>query len=286
MYSTDFSNIGNHDALQGGDYVKPTALILDLGGVFCTFSNVPDAPIPPQQFRFLLDSSEWHDFESGKAPPAQVYKALTERFALADGALEETLHLVSSTLAVNEDLLAAIKQLKKDSNGQLRVFAASNISQESYNTLRLKLQGWEVFDDIFISANVGIRKPERTFYNRVLAAAGIAAESTVFVDDRTENVISAQCCGMHGVLFDKTDNVIRKLHTLFGDPVQRGKAWLRAHAKNMWCMTNTGVEVREQYQQLLMLHLTDDWYVGSEETTPQRSILKSLSKEPCPYRST
>ncbi|KIM94467.1 hypothetical protein OIDMADRAFT_45810 [Oidiodendron maius Zn] len=237
----------------------PGALILDLGGVFYTFSDVPDAPIPSKQFKFLLDSSEWHDLESGKMSENEAFKAITERLSLAEGDIEGTLRLVSATLKLNDGLVAAIRQLKDDSDGRLRVFAASNISQDRYNVLRSNLQGWDIFDGIFISASLGVRKPERAFYDRLLEAASLTAESTVFIDNRTENVIGAQCCGMHGVLFDSTNSVVRKLLALFDNPIQRGNAWLHAHARNMWCMTNTGVEVREMFQQLFILYLTNDW---------------------------
>lgn len=108
----------------------------------------------------------------------------------------------------------------------------------------------------------------KAFFDRALKDAGLNAKSTVFVDDRPENVICAQCSGMQGVLFDNTDRVIQKLNSLFGDPVERGKSWLRAHAKGMWCISNTGIEIREQFQQLLLLHWTNDWY----EVTPDNKF--------------
>jgi FMN phosphatase YigB (HAD superfamily) len=243
---------------QEGEKSKPTALILDLGGVFCTWDDVPSSPVPIKQFRFLIGSSEWHDFESGKAEADIVYKALTKRFGFAEGALEETLRLVTSTLKRNEQLFTAVKKLKEDSDGQLRVFGASNISREMYDVLRGVISGWEIFDEVYISHALGVCKPERKFYDRVLKAAGLVAKSTVFVDDCTENVITAQCCGMRGVLFEDTCSAIQELYAIFDDPVQRGKAWLRTNAKNMWCVSNTGVEIRDQFQQLLMLHLTND----------------------------
>lgn len=255
--------------------------MLDLGGVFCNFSAAPDAPIPPKQFKYILESSEWHSLESGKAVASEVYKALTERFDLAEGALQETVRLASSTLTLNDDFVAAIRKLKQDTHGRLRVVAATNMSNDSYDIVRAKIGGWDIFDDVFTSASLGVRKPERAFFDRVLQAAGLDAESTVFVDDRPENVICAQCRGMRGVLFDKTDSVVQKLHAFFGDPVERGKAWLRAHAKDMWCVSNTGVEIREQFQQLLLLHLTDEWYVFSRE---KRTIVKSTMEHadrPC-----
>ncbi|KAJ5019550.1 hypothetical protein K4K57_012691 [Colletotrichum sp. SAR 10_99] len=133
------------------------------------------------------------------------------------------------------------------------------MSKASYDIVRAKLGGWDIFDGVFTSASLGVRKPEREFFDRVLEAAGVDAQSAVFVDDRTENVICAQCCGMKGVLFSDTESAIQMLHALFGDPVERGKSWLLAHAKNMWCLSSTGVEIRDQFQQLLLLHLTNDW---------------------------
>lgn len=199
--------------------------------------------------------------ELGKGTPSEVYKVLAERFAVTEDALQETVRQVSSTITLNDDLVATIRRLRLDSGGHLRVFAATNMSKASYDIVRAKLGGWDIFDDVFTSASLGVRKPEREFFDRVLKAAGVDAQSAVFVDDRTENVISARCCGMKGVLFSDTKSAIQMLHALFGDPVERGKSWLLAHAKNMWCVSSTGVEIRDQFQQLLLLHLTNDWYV-------------------------
>ncbi|KAI3535680.1 hypothetical protein CSPX01_11204 [Colletotrichum filicis] len=249
----------HHGALEGSVNGRPTALILDIGGVFCNFSAVPDAPIPGKVFKRVLESSEWHSLEADKATQSEVFGALTKRFALTEGALQQTIQLASSTLTLNEDFVAAVRNLKENSNGQLRVIAATNMSTESYNIVHSKIGGWDIFDDVYTSASLGVRKPEQGFFDRALEDAGLNAKSTVFVDDRPENVICAQCRGMQGVLFDNTDRVIQKLNSLFGDPIERGKSWLRAHAKDMWCISNTGIEIREQFQQLLLLHWTNDW---------------------------
>ncbi|KAJ0301589.1 hypothetical protein COL516b_007560 [Colletotrichum fioriniae] len=244
---------------QGNLNGRPTALMLDIGGVFCNFSAVPDAPIPTKVFKRVLESSEWHSLEAGKATQSEVFRALTERFALAEGALQHTIQLASSTLTLNEDFVAVVRNLKKNSDGQLRVIAATNMSTESYDIVRSKVGGWDIFDDVYTSASLGVRKPEQGFFDQALKAAGLDAKSTVFVDDRPESVICAQCRGMQGVLFDNTERVVQKLNNFFGDPVERGQSWLRAHAKDMWCVTNTGIEIREQFQQLLLLHWTNDW---------------------------
>ncbi|KAK1633506.1 Haloacid dehalogenase-like hydrolase-domain-containing protein, partial [Colletotrichum phormii] len=215
--------------------------------------------IPPKTFKRVLESSEWHNLESGKATVSDVYPALTKRFTLEEGALQGTIQLASSTLTLNEPFVVAVRNLKKNSGGQLRVIAATNMSSESYDTVRSKIGGWDIFDDVYTSASLGVRKPEQAFFDRVLKAAGLDTKSTVFVDDRPENFICDQCRGMRGVLFENADVVIQQLNNLFGDPIERETSWLRAHAKNMWCMSNTGIEISEQFQQLLLLHWTNDW---------------------------
>ncbi|PTB36219.1 hypothetical protein M441DRAFT_151448 [Trichoderma asperellum CBS 433.97] len=228
-------------------------------GVFYTFPDIDSAPISSHIWKQVIDSQEWHDLESGKLPAPEVFEALTERFRLGEGALEEMIRLSQAGFVGNEQLIAGIKELKQNHDGIIGVVLASNIYQVLYDTIREKVNSWDIFDHVFTSASLGARKPERAFYDRVLESVGVAAESVVFVDDRPENVIAAQCRGMHGVVFGGTDDALGKLHAMFGSPAQRGKSWLRAHAKNMWSVSNTGIEIQEQFQQLLLLHITGDW---------------------------
>ncbi|KAH8126190.1 HAD-like protein [Trichoderma asperelloides] len=238
--------------------VRPTVLMMELGGVFYSLPDIESAPIPSHIWKQLVDSQEWHDLESSKLSAPEVFKALTERFGLAEGALEEMICLSQTGFVGNEKLVAGIKELKQNHPDSI-VVLASNICQVLYDTIREKVDSWDIFDHVFTSTSLGARKPECAFYDRVLESVGVAAESIVFVDDRPENVIAAQCCGMHGVVFGGTAEALGRLYAMFGSPAQRGKSWLRAHAKKMWSVSNTGVEIQEQFQQLLLLHVTDDW---------------------------
>ncbi len=57
----------------------------------------------------------------------------------------------------------------------------------------------EVFQHIFVSSEMGLRKPERAAFEAVAEATGISATSTLFFDDSPENVTGAKASGLHAV---------------------------------------------------------------------------------------
>ncbi|MCD8283213.1 MAG: HAD family phosphatase [Opitutae bacterium] len=54
-----------------------------------------------------------------------------------------------------------------------------------------------VFDKAFFSDELHSVKPAREIYERALAAAGVAAAESLFIDDNPANVAGAQAVGMH-----------------------------------------------------------------------------------------
>ena len=65
-----------------------------------------------------------------------------------------------------------------------------------------------LFDEVVLSGDLGIVKPDHKIYEYTLDKLGVSAEQTVFVDDRQINVDAAQECGMTGVLFTDTPTFI------------------------------------------------------------------------------
>jgi putative hydrolase of the HAD superfamily len=59
----------------------------------------------------------------------------------------------------------------------------------------------ELFDDVVVSAEVGMAKPDARIYRLAAQRLGLAAEECVFVDDLAGNVEAARGAGMHGVHF-------------------------------------------------------------------------------------
>jgi len=76
----------------------------------------------------------------------------------------------------------------------------------------------DAFDQVVISAEEGVMKPDLRIYRLALERLGVAAEQAVFVDDFAENVAAARWAGMHAVHFRTTDQALDDVEQLLGSP--------------------------------------------------------------------
>jgi putative hydrolase of the HAD superfamily len=76
---------------------------------------------------------------------------------------------------------------------------------------------WDgMFDDIVISGEVGLRKPEPEIFHLAAERIGLRAEDCVFVDDLELNVEGARALGMTAIHHTSYDGTRRELESLFG----------------------------------------------------------------------
>jgi putative hydrolase of the HAD superfamily len=54
---------------------------------------------------------------------------------------------------------------------------------------------------------MGVRKPTRAIYERVLGMTQARPERTLFVDDRTQNLLPARALGMRTIHFESADQL-------------------------------------------------------------------------------
>ena len=72
----------------------------------------------------------------------------------------------------------------------------------------------DIFDDMIISAEVGLAKPDRMIYQLALDRLGVEAEQTIFIDDFIENIEGARELGIHGIHFQDPQTVLEELKDL------------------------------------------------------------------------
>jgi len=65
--------------------------------------------------------------------------------------------------------------------------------------------GW--FDRVIISGDVGLAKPDPAIFSLALAACGLEARETVFIDDAPANVAVARELGLDAILFQGPDRL-------------------------------------------------------------------------------
>jgi HAD superfamily hydrolase (TIGR01509 family) len=95
----------------------------------------------------------------------------------------------------------------------LYAFTNSNPSHQSVWTTELRLElTW--FRAVFVSSELGMRKPERDAYLEVVTRTGHRASEFLFFDDSPENVAGARAAGMQAVLARSAADVRKALREL------------------------------------------------------------------------
>jgi HAD superfamily hydrolase (TIGR01509 family) len=76
---------------------------------------------------------------------------------------------------------------------------------------------WQIddaFDQLIISAEIGLVKPDLVIYQWMLAELGLEPSQAVFVDDFQHNVQGAQAAGLHAIHFRTPDQALGELQIL------------------------------------------------------------------------
>lgn len=111
---------------------------------------------------------------------------------------------------LDRELVGNIRTLKQD-------FTIAVISNYTI-ILRDKIENlWQIgdaFDELIVSSEVGIMKPNPGIFQIALERTATHPEESVFIDDFIENVEGAQNIGMHAILFKSSEQTIKDLTAL------------------------------------------------------------------------
>jgi putative hydrolase of the HAD superfamily len=92
----------------------------------------------------------------------------------------------------------------------------SNAWDNLHEILGKKWKIADAFDEIFVSAEMGVAKPDPKIYEMVLAKLGVAPVETVFIDDFIENIEAARKLRMQGIHFQGVGEAMVELKALLG----------------------------------------------------------------------
>ncbi len=111
---------------------------------------------------------------------------------------------------VDEEIVDYIQSLRP----RYQTVLLSNAWDNLRKVLATKWKIADAFDEIFISAEMGIAKPDPRIYKMVLEKLDVAPEETVFIDDFIKNIESARKLGMFGIHFQNKDQAMAELMSL------------------------------------------------------------------------
>jgi len=162
---------------------------------------------------FLRDvvNLEWHSQHDAGRPFAETSAELIAawpRFAEAIAAFGPRFsETVTGLLPGMGELVRALHAR------QVPLYAITNFSHEFWPPFRAREAAiFDLFEDIMVSGEERLLKPQREIYQRALTRFGIAASDAIFIDDREDNVRGAEALGICGHVFRGVASLTAELH--------------------------------------------------------------------------
>ncbi len=112
--------------------------------------------------------------------------------------------------ALDEDLINYLRTIRPD--------YMTALLSNAWDDLRPAIEDlWKIddaFDRILISSEIGIIKPDRLIFERMLSDLGVKPAEAVFVDDFPQNVAAAEEVGLEAIHFRETNQTLEDLQAL------------------------------------------------------------------------
>jgi len=157
-----------------------------------------------EQFDLNAEDFEWRhkeviaEWEEGRIT-IEEYLDISVFYAKRHFSREEFIEFMYSQSIPDEATISVARTLARQPGYTLMTL---NNESEELNTYRIEKFGIsQIFEAFLSSCWLGVRKPIRRFYNRGLGIAHAEAATSLLIDDRQQNLISASTLGMNVVHF-------------------------------------------------------------------------------------
>ncbi len=181
-------------------------IVFDLGGVLIDwnprylyrkiFEN------RPEQMEFFLNNictSKWNAQQDAGRPFSEAVKLLqTQHPEYADAIAAYDKRWEEMLGDANRETVCLLQRFRQSA---MPLYALTNWSAEKFPIARKRFDFLNWFDDILVSGEVKMKKPDPRIFQHFLAKYQLIAEETLFIDDSSDNVISAGKLGLQTIHF-------------------------------------------------------------------------------------
>ena len=190
------------------------SVIFDYGGVLVRHQTDTDQSRMARRLGISSDRftglywAKRADYDKDAMTAGEYWQDIASEGAatLTAGAVDELISIdTESWMQFDEVMWDWIEQLRK---ARKRVAILSNMPRELGQALKTTTTRLEVFDQITLSYEVRAAKPEPMIYRHCLKGLDALPERTLFLDDRMENVQSAELLGIRAMQFLDRDHVL------------------------------------------------------------------------------
>jgi len=193
------------------------ALIWDFEGVLLQ-TNHESAPlaaaerlnVPPEKVKRVFFSEFNNRVDIGEFSQSDFWDHIIQTLELPQEkrvALEDFFY---KDFFVDQELLKDIRHYRK----QYKTGLLTNFSEvlRPMLTTQWKIDG--AFDEIVISCEIGMVKPDPNIFIHILNRLGCAANEAIFIDDRILNIEGAEKAGLHAIHFTNRRETIKMINSI------------------------------------------------------------------------
>ncbi len=200
------------------------ALLFDLGGVLINidFARALRAwsafsPLSVAQLKAAFQQDDAYErIETGRITTARYFEHL--RACLKLDATDEQIADAWNALLLDEitETVDAIRRAREQL--KLPCYIFSNTSPTHHALWRVRhARMLEAFERVFVSSEIGLRKPHREAFDFVAREIGVPPQAILFFDDLADNVAGAAAAGFSTVHVRGPADVQKVLHQLASD---------------------------------------------------------------------
>ena len=194
------------------------AVIWDMGGVLLRTEDYASRERLAQRLGLSRSDLEklvfWGESGSraqlGEITIDQHWENLRQELNLSDQAMVDFKEDFWCGDRVDMKLVEYIRSLRSHYKTGLLSNAFSNLRQAISEVWKFA----DAFDEMIISAEVGLVKPDDRIYCLALERLGVSAEEAVFVDDFSSNIEGARLLNMRTIHFKNSQQVLDELAQL------------------------------------------------------------------------
>jgi HAD superfamily hydrolase (TIGR01509 family) len=154
-------------------------------------------------FKFLEGPAQ--EFEKGEINSESFYRVVEKELKL--GISLEKFKFAWCSVAT--EYVDGMERLLKILNAKYPIYMLSNTNELHFEYIMRKFPVLNCMRDFFLSYEIGVMKPSDEIYLYMLKTLRLNSSEVILIDDKEENVTSAERLGIDAVRFTTADELIR-----------------------------------------------------------------------------
>jgi HAD superfamily hydrolase (TIGR01509 family) len=181
-------------------------IVFDYSGVITPslLKNWVKANLKETDIKYKLYKEKSYDWDLGTQTIDEVNNILSDITGVPKDLVWEKIYTPQKP---DKELITVIKKLKKN----YKIILFSNFIGDLLRRLINLHKLDDLFDEVIISSDHGMKKPDHKFFEVLVKIAGVDKNEIIFTDDKKENVESSNKFGIKAFLFTDTKNFVTDL---------------------------------------------------------------------------